>query len=72
MIGNSFWGVSHRELKIGPTALCWPAFESLQRLSEKAGWPHLPVFGQRVSDNVVLCQLEAGLRAGVDICPWLR
>src|SRR5713226_3883252 len=47
---NLFLSYSHRELKIAPTAQCPPAFESLKRPSEKAGWPHIPNLEEKISD----------------------
>jgi len=51
-----------------PAALYQPAFESLKGPPEKVDWLRTPVFGQRVSDNGVLCQNEHDLQVGIEIC----
>ena len=56
---------SHRELKIAPTTNSQPAFESLKRPSEKAGWPRIPNLEGTISDNRILCQPQ-GWFAGSD------
>lgn len=56
MIRISFDRASHQELKIAPTTHCPPAFESLKRPSEKAGWPRISNLEDTIFEKIVLCQ----------------
>ena len=73
-MGKFLLGVSHRPVcrrtsrpaRVRESQACLHERAS-RRPSEKAGGPRTPVFGERVSNNVVLCQLEAGFQADLDI-----
>ena len=72
MIEICFGGSATENSKLSPATFRQPGFESLPQLPEKAHWPPLPVFGQRVSDKVVLCQLAGGFQTGLDISSSLE
>jgi hypothetical protein len=65
-------GVSYRELKIAPdNAVPARVREPLAAIRESELAPY-PVFGERLSDNGLLCQPEAGFQANLDISFGLR
>src|SRR3990172_4025586 len=54
MTGSSFWGANCQGLKIVSSEPLASAFERSKPLPEKAGWPGLPVLGERLSDKNLL------------------
>jgi hypothetical protein len=72
VIGSSFLGANCQGLRIVSSEPLASAFERSKPLPEKVSWPPLPVFGRRVFDKVVLCQIAGGFQTGLDIAQQPR
>lgn len=55
-----------------PAGLVKSVYKNPKRLPEESGRSRITVMSRRVSDKVLLCQLEAGFEAGTDISSALR